>query len=163
VQTNRRILKRFRVEAGAALCYKQRFARRHMSKPSPITAIRGFRDVLPEETRRWQLLERAARRLFETYGFGEIELPVVERTELFAHAVGETSDIVEKEMFSFRDRDREETPVSLRLEATASVVRAYLENSLVRHERQARLYYVGPDPDASGAELARWMRAEGAA
>src|SRR5262249_5654634 len=74
----------------------------------------------------------------------EIELPVLERTELFARAVGETTDIVEKEMFSFRDRDKEETSVSLRPEATASVVRAYLESGVVHHDRQARLFYVGP-------------------
>ena len=115
-----------------------------MSKSSAIPAVRGFRDILPEECRHWQALESAARDLFERYDFGEIRLPILERTELFARAVGETTDIVEKEMFSFRDRDKEETPVTLRPEATASVVRAYLESGLVHRERQARLFYTGP-------------------
>ncbi len=113
-----------------------------MSKPAPIAAIRGFRDVLPDETRRWDALVGAARAMFGTYGFGEIELPVLERSELFARAVGETTDIVEKEMFAFRDRD--DTSVALRPEATAGVVRAYLQNGLVHDDRQARLFYVGP-------------------
>src|SRR5881409_850449 len=115
-----------------------------MSKPSAIPAVRGFRDILPEECRHWHGLESAARELFARYGFGEIRLPILERTELFARAVGETTDIVEKEMFSFRDRDKEETAVTLRPEATASVVRAYLETGLAHRERQARLFYTGP-------------------
>ena len=115
-----------------------------MSKSSTIPAVRGFRDVLPEECAHWQRLEAAARDLFARYGFGEIRLPILERTELFARAVGETTDIVEKEMFSFRDRDKEETAVALRPEATASVVRAYLESGLVHRDRQARLFYAGP-------------------
>ena len=115
-----------------------------MSKPSAIPAVRGFRDILPEECTHWHTLESAARELFALYGFGEIRLPILERSELFARAVGETTDIVEKEMFSFRDRDKDETAVTLRPEATASVVRAYLETGLVHRERQARLFYTGP-------------------
>ena len=115
-----------------------------MSKPSTIPAVRGFRDILPEECSHWDALESAARDLFTLYGFGEIRLPILERTELFARAVGETTDIVEKEMFSFRDRDKDETAVTLRPEATASVVRAYLESGLVHRDRQARLFYTGP-------------------
>src|SRR5213078_4948966 len=115
-----------------------------MPRSATIVAVKGFRDVLPEESRRWQALEEAAREVFAVYGFGEIRLPILERTDLFARAVGETTDIVEKEMFSFRDRDKEETPLTLRPEATASVVRAYLESGLVHRERQARLFYTGP-------------------
>src|SRR5881296_2070446 len=115
-----------------------------MPRSVTIAAVKGFRDVLPEESRRWQALEEAAREAFAVYGFGEIRLPILERTELFARSVGETTDIVEKEMFSFRDRDKEETAVALRPEATASVVRAYLETGLAHRERQARLFYTGP-------------------
>jgi histidyl-tRNA synthetase len=107
-----------------------------------IPSVKGFRDVLPEESRRWRALEDAADRLFTRYGFGEIRLPVVERTELFGRSLGDTTDIVEKEMYSFVDRD--ETGLTLRPEATAGVVRAYLESGLVQREPNARLYYRGP-------------------
>jgi histidyl-tRNA synthetase len=113
-----------------------------MAKPGLIAAVRGFPDVLPEDSQRWQALEEAARALFSVYGFGEIRLPLVERTELFARSVGEATDIVEKEMYSFADRDG--SSITLRPEATASVIRAYLEHSLVQRDPQARLFYVGP-------------------
>src|SRR5206468_1854132 len=95
-----------------------------MPPPDTIAAVKGFRDVLPDESRRWRALEEAAERVFTCYGFGEIRLPVVERTELFARSLGETTDIVEKEMYSFADRD--ETGLTLRPEATAGVGRAHL-------------------------------------
>src|SRR5207245_2405159 len=88
-----------------------------MRVPDTIAAVKGFRDVLPDESRRWRALEEAAERVFARYGFGEIRLPVVERTELFARSLGETTDIVEKEMYSFADRD--ETGLTLRPEASA--------------------------------------------
>src|SRR5438034_1144041 len=113
-----------------------------MSVPDTIAAVKGFRDVLPDESRRWRAFEEAAERLFTRYGFGEIRLPVVERTELFARSLGETTDIVEKEMYSFADRD--ETGLTLRPEATAGVVRAYLESGLAQSDPSARLYYRGP-------------------
>jgi histidyl-tRNA synthetase len=113
-----------------------------MPKPTPITAVKGFRDVLPDESDRWRGLEDAALRLFGRYGFGEVRLPIVERTDLFARAIGETTDIVEKEMYSFLDRD--DTSLTLRPEATASVVRAYLETGLANRDPQARLAYRGP-------------------
>src|SRR5205809_4299388 len=115
-----------------------------MPRSATIVAVKGFRDVLPEESRRWQALEEAAREVFAVYGFGEIRLPILERTELFARAVGETTDIAEKEMFAFRDRDKEETAVAPRPSATASVVRAYLEPGLVHRDRQARPVYAAP-------------------
>ena len=90
MKTNRRIIKRFRVEARAALCYKRSFTVT-MSKPSAIPAVRGFRDILPEECSHWQTLESASRDLFALYGFGEVLLPILERTDLFARAVGETT------------------------------------------------------------------------
>jgi len=113
-----------------------------MRVPDTIAAVKGFRDVLPDESRRWRALEEAAERVFARYGFGEIRLPVVERTELFARSLGETTDIVEKEMYSFADRD--ETGLTLRPEATAGVVRAYLESGLAQSDPSARLFYRGP-------------------
>src|SRR6266850_619188 len=113
-----------------------------MSNPRTIGAVKGFRDVLPAESRRWKVLEEAAERVFTRYGFGEIRLPILERTELFARSLGETTDIVEKEMYSFADRD--ETGLTLRPEATAGVVRAYLESGLAQSDPAARLFYRGP-------------------
>lgn len=113
-----------------------------MSKPATITAVKGFRDVLPDEGIRWQALEAAAARIFGSYGFGDIRLPVLERAELFARSLGETTDVVEKEMYSFPDRD--ETLVTLRPEATASVVRAYVESGMGKREPVSRLWYAGP-------------------
>lgn len=113
-----------------------------MAKPGTIAAVKGFRDVLPEESRRFETLEQTAAQLFTLYGFGEIRLPVLERTDLFARSLGETTDIVEKEMYSFNDRDS--TGVTLRPEATAGVVRAYLESGLVHNDPTARLFYRGP-------------------
>src|SRR5436309_3806871 len=141
VVTRRRFIKRSRIEGGAGLCYKPRFTP-PMSVPDTIAAVKGFRDVLPDESRRWRAFEEAAERLFTRYGFGEIRLPVVERTELFARSLGETTDIVEKEMYSFADRD--ETGLTLRPEATAGVVRAYLESGLAQSDPSARLFYRGP-------------------
>jgi histidyl-tRNA synthetase len=113
-----------------------------MSKGAAIAAVKGFRDVLPDESRRWQDLEAAASRVFGSYGFGEIRVPVLERTDLFARSIGDTTDIVEKEMYSFEDRDG--TWVTLRPEATAGVVRAYIESGLVHRDQRARLWYAGP-------------------
>src|SRR5262245_5692559 len=113
-----------------------------MAKTSTIAAVKGFRDVLPEESARWQALEEAAASIFSLYGCGEIRLPVLERTDLFARSLGETSDVVQKEMYTFADRD--ETLVTLRPEATASVVRAYLQNGLAQSDPAARLFYRGP-------------------
>src|SRR5207247_225296 len=113
-----------------------------MPPPDTLAAVKGFRDVLPDESRRWRALEEAAERVFTCYGFGDIRLPVVERTELFARSLGETTDIVEKEMYSFADRD--ETGLTLRPEATAGVVRAYLESGLAQSDPSARLFYRGP-------------------
>jgi histidyl-tRNA synthetase len=113
-----------------------------MTKAAAIRAVKGFRDVLPDEGRRWQAIENAAAATFVRYGFGEIRLPVLERTELFARSLGESTDVVEKEMYTFVDRD--ETSVTLRPEATASVVRAYLEGGLAQSDPAAQLFYRGP-------------------
>ena len=91
-------------------------------------AIKGVRDILPPESALWNRVEQGARHVFHTYGYGEIRLPIFEPTELFARSVGLDTDIVSKEMYSFEDRD--DSSISLRPEATASVVRAYIEHGM---------------------------------
>lgn len=98
--------------------------------------------MLPEEAARWRFVERAAHRVAELYGFGEIRTPAFESTDLFVRGVGEATDIVRKEMYTFKDGSGRS--LTLRPEGTASVIRAYLENSLGRAEKPARLYYLGP-------------------
>jgi histidyl-tRNA synthetase len=105
-------------------------------------AIKGVRDILPPESALWNRVEQAARQVFATYGYGEIRLPIFEPTELFARSVGLDTDIVSKEMYSFEDRD--DSSVSLRPEATASVVRAYIEHGMHTRPGNVKLYYVGP-------------------
>ncbi|MFH1407096.1 MAG: histidine--tRNA ligase [Candidatus Omnitrophota bacterium] len=105
-------------------------------------AVRGTKDILPIEARAWQKLEDIARRLFGVYGYSEIRTPVIEDTALFERSVGETTDIVEKEMYTFEDRG--ERKISLRPEETAPVVRAYLEAGLHKTQGFVKLYYIGP-------------------
>jgi histidyl-tRNA synthetase len=107
-----------------------------------IRAIKGVRDILPPESRAWARVERAAQDVFGTFGFAEIRLPIFEQTELFARSVGSDTDIVGKEMYTFSDRD--ETSISLRPEATASVVRAYIEHGMHTLPGDVKLYYMGP-------------------
>src|ERR1700719_3302890 len=104
-------------------------------------AIRGVRDILPPESARWNRVEQAAREVFGTFGFAEIRLPIFEQTELFARSVGQETDIVSKEMYSFQDHD---SSISLRPEATASVVRAYIEHGMQVLPGDVKLYYMGP-------------------
>src|SRR5210317_2539108 len=98
-------------------------------------------DILPVDTPYWQYLERTVERVLGSYGYGEIRLPVVEQTELFKRSIGEVTDIVEKEMYTFDDRNGES--LSLRPEATASCVRAAISHGLL-HNQQHRLWYAGP-------------------
>ena len=105
-------------------------------------AIKGVRDILPPDSALWNRVEQAAREVFGTFGFAEIRLPIFERTELFARSVGQETDIVSKEMYSFEDRD--ESSISLRPEATASVVRAYIEHGMQTLPGNVKLYYLGP-------------------
>jgi histidyl-tRNA synthetase len=107
-----------------------------------ISSIKGFRDVLPAEAARRREILEAARIVLEAYGYGEVELPLLEKVELFSRSVGATSDIVEKEMYAFEDRDG--ATIALRPEGTASLVRAYLEAGLARAQPVARLWYGGP-------------------
>ena len=117
-------------------------ARGKSPMPAKVPSVKGFRDILPAEARARRRVLGAAVAVLERYGYEEIELPLLERGELFARSVGATSDIVEKEMYAFEDRDG--TLVALRPEGTASVVRAYLEAGLDRAQPVARLYYHGP-------------------
>ena len=112
------------------------------TKPRKFQAIRGTRDLFPPETALWNHVERTAREVFGTFGFGEIRPPVFEPTELFARSIGLETDVVSKEMYSFEDRDH--TSVSLRPEATASVCRAYIEHGMQQLPQPVKLYYLGP-------------------
>ncbi len=107
-----------------------------------ISAIRGTHDILPGEVDKWQHVERTAREWCERYGYAEIRTPIIEREELFAKGTGETTDIVQKEMYSFTDKGGER--VTLRPEATPSIVRAYLEHGLEQTLASPKLYAFGP-------------------
>jgi histidyl-tRNA synthetase len=106
-----------------------------------IQPVRGMNDVLPDEAPLWDRLESTAAALFGSYGYRRIRIPVLERTELFSRSIGELTDIVEKEMYTFEDRNGES--VTLRPEATAGVVRAGLSNGLL-HNQQQKLWCSGP-------------------
>jgi len=107
-----------------------------------LTAVKGFNDILPDEAGRWQYIEQTARRVFELNGFGEIRVPVMEKTELFSRSIGDATDIVEKEMYTFIDKG--ENSVTLRPEGTAGVMRAFIEHKLYAQDPVAKLYYLGP-------------------
>ena len=106
-----------------------------------LTGIKGFNDILPGEVRKWQHVEKTARRVFETYGFSEVRVPVLEKTELFARSIGDATDIVEKEMYSFTDKGG--NAITLRPEGTAGVIRAFIEHKLHVADSVAKLYYMG--------------------
>lgn len=99
-------------------------------------------DILPDEVEIWQSLEATARRVFSTYGFSEIRVPIVEKTELFKRSIGETTDIVEKEMYTFSDKN--DNSLTLRPEGTAPVMRAFIEHKLFNLDAVTKLYYLGP-------------------
>jgi histidyl-tRNA synthetase len=105
-------------------------------------AIKGTRDILPPDSELWNRVEQTAREVFADYGFGEIRLPIFEQTELFARSIGADTDVVAKEMYSFEDRD--ESSITLRPEATASVCRAYIEHGMQTLPGNVKLYYMGP-------------------
>jgi histidyl-tRNA synthetase len=107
-----------------------------------IKAVKGTRDLLPPATEVWNQVESAARDVFRTYNYHEIRTPILEETQLFARGVGEETDIVTKEMYTFTDRD--ETSLTLRPENTASVIRAYIEHRLDQRPGLQKLYYIGP-------------------
>jgi histidyl-tRNA synthetase len=115
---------------------------------STLKAVRGTRDLLPPETALWNRIETTARAIFSRYNFGEIRTPIFEDTVLFSRSVGEETDIVSKEMYTWEDRARAQSEKSqsltLRPENTAGVVRAYIEHKLGETGQLQKLYYIGP-------------------
>ena len=107
-----------------------------------ITGIKGMNDILPGEVERWQFLEESARRVFKSFGYREIRVPVLEKTELFCRSIGESTDIVEKEMYTFTDKGG--TSMTMRPEGTAPVIRAFIEHKLHTLDPVSKLYYLGP-------------------
>jgi histidyl-tRNA synthetase len=107
-----------------------------------LQAVKGTRDILPDEVGAWQRVEETARRLFDRYGYREIRPPILEQTELFARGLGQETDIVSKEMYSFEDRDG--GSLTLRPEATAGIVRAVIEHNLSNTDPALKLYALGP-------------------
>ena len=106
------------------------------------SAARGTKDILPEEMKKWHYVEKIAREVFWYYGFSEIRTPLFEQTELFVRSIGSNTDIVEKEMYTFKDKKGRD--LTLRPEGTAGVIRAAIENSLIVDGQFAKLYYMGP-------------------
>ena len=114
-----------------------------MSQMKPMfKGVRGAPDILPADVGRWQWVEAEARRVLQDYGYQEIRTPVFERTELFVRGIGEGTDIVEKQMYTFEDRGKES--LTLRPEGTAPVIRACLEHHLLTRGGLSKLYYIGP-------------------
>lgn len=104
-----------------------------------IQAINGFKDILPDSIGRWQFIEQRARDIFERFGLREIRMPILEKTELFVRSIGEATDVVEKEMYTFPDKG-----ITMRPEATASIMRAFIEHGLHVQQPVQRLYTIGP-------------------
>ena len=107
-----------------------------------IQSIRGVKDILPDEIWKWQYIESVAHNIFPRYGFKEIRLPIFEDTRLFSRSIGETTDIVEKEMYTFEDRSGDS--ITLRPEGTASVVRAYVQHKMYNPPAVLKMFYIGP-------------------
>ncbi len=107
-----------------------------------LRAVKGMKDILPDEISNWHRLENAFRNRVEGYGFREVRFPIVEPTALFVRSIGETTDIVEKEMYTFTDRG--DKSLTLRPEGTASAVRAYVQHSVQAREPVTKWYYIGP-------------------
>ncbi|MFC1855436.1 histidine--tRNA ligase [Thermodesulfobacteriota bacterium] len=107
-----------------------------------IRAVKGFNDILPSDSPKWQFIERTLREVFALYAYSEIRVPIVEKTEVFSRSIGEATDIVEKEMYTFLDKKG--TSLTLRPEGTASVVRAFVQNALYSKNPINKLYYMGP-------------------
>src|SRR5215469_16168784 len=107
-----------------------------------IKAVKGTRDILPPASSVWNRVEAISREVFRRFNYQEIRTPILEETALFARGVGEDTDIVTKEMYTFEDRDG--SSLTLRPEATASVMRAYIEHRLDQQPGIKKLYYIGP-------------------
>jgi len=105
-------------------------------------SIKGTKDILPDETHRWQFVEQTIRSVMQLYNYREIRTPAFEETALFARGIGELTDIVGKEMYSFRDRS--ETSLTLKPEMTASVIRAYIQHNLGEQQPLVKVFYIAP-------------------
>ena len=117
--------------------------RRHMAgKPEKLTTVKGMNDLYAPEIGMWQFAEETARQVLESFAYRELRTPVLEYTPLFVRGVGEGTEVVEKQMYTFDDRDGRS--VSMRPEGTASAVRAYLNKSQWTQEPVTRWYYMGP-------------------
>ncbi len=110
---------------------------------SSIVAIKGFNDILPSQTVAWRRLEQHLASLMDAYGYQQIRLPIVEQTGLFKRAIGDATDIVEKEMYTFFDKGNPPESLTLRPEGTAGCVRALVEHNLLRGATP-RVWYMGP-------------------
>ena len=115
-----------------------------------LQAVRGTRDLLPPETELWNHIDTTVRRVFDRYSFGEIRTPILEDTQLFARGVGEETDIVSKEMYTFTPDAESAQSLTLRPENTAGVVRAYIEHQLGETGQLQKLYYIGRRKFCSG-------------
>ncbi|PNS00474.1 histidyl-tRNA synthetase [Petrotoga mexicana DSM 14811] len=109
---------------------------------STYTRIKGTKDIFGEEVKYWEYIENTAKKLFKIYGYKEIRTPLIEKTELFSRGIGQETDIVQKEMYTFDDKKGRS--LTLRPEGTASVARAYIENSLITFGSPQKLFYIGP-------------------
>lgn len=107
-----------------------------------VKALKGFKDVVPGDVETWQFIEGTARDIMHRFGYAEIKTPILEKTKLFKRSIGETTDIVEKEMYTFPDRNG--SSLTMRPEGTASVLRAYIENGLHQVKPVQKLYTIGP-------------------
>jgi histidyl-tRNA synthetase len=109
---------------------------------APPELLRGFRDILPEEQPRWDAVRDTCRRVAEAYSFGRVDLPILERAEVFLRTLGKQTDVVEKEMYAFEDPSGDQ--VALRPEATASIARAYINHGMINLPQPVKLWYLGP-------------------
>ena len=109
-----------------------------------IRKPKGTQDFLPEQIGNWHFIEQYMRDICKTYGFNEIRTPVFEDTKLFLRGIGETTDVVQKEMYTFSTGDHTDQTFTLRPENTASAVRAYLENKVYGKEGLTKWFYIGP-------------------
>lgn len=107
-----------------------------------VAAIKGMNDILPGEIETWQFLEQSVHEVFGIYGFSEIRTPIPEKTDLFCRSIGEVTDIVEKEMYTFSDKS--DHSITLRPEGTAPVMRSFIQNRLYNLDSVSKLYYMGP-------------------
>jgi len=127
------------------------------SRPdSPVSAPRGTRDILPDEIHKWHFVEESARKVFETYGYREIRPPIIEHTEVFSRTIGEATDIVNKEMYTFEDRGGRS--LTLRPEMTAGVARSYVEHKIYNRTQLWKVYYTGPMFRYEKPQLARYRQ-----